>query len=69
MTHPCPNRKGNPRMALEVCRWHVFGDDKRKPDPLCLKRLGGAGTEFKCEVARKLLKEGSNGSSENNGSN
>ena len=48
----CPNRKGSPRVSMEVCEYHV-----QTNDPVYLKRLGGKGTALKCETARKLKEE------------
>ena len=57
-TNICHKRKGEPRLSLEICRWHVYGDKRRKPDRACKD----------CEVAKQLLKEGGDGSkSESNG--
>lgn len=40
----CHKRKGEPRLSVEICQWHVFGDGRRKPDRVCKD----------CEVAKQL---------------
>jgi hypothetical protein len=50
----CPNRKNHPRIGIEACKWRVLGDDRRKPDRECLKKVDGM---VSCPTARKILEE------------
>jgi len=45
--NPCHNRPQQPRVNIEVCRYHVETKDK-----VCMKKLNGI---LVCHVARQLM--------------